>query len=63
MKKILASGLKGTKGIEFEKGYKTALNVVYGMMAQGMEKEQFMDGLEDFFSVGERLQNGRTLYS
>ena len=62
MKKILSSGL-GEAGLEFKKGYKTALSVVYGVLAQGMAKEQLMDGLEDFFGVGERLQNERILYS
>ncbi len=52
LRKILELGLKKIKGPEFEKGYKTALNVVYGALAQGAEKEQLMNGLEDYFGVG-----------
>jgi len=59
MAKILASGLGGAKG-EFEKGYKTALSMVYGMLAKGIGKEQLMDGLEDFFGVWEEK---RRVYS
>lgn len=51
MKKILVLGLEGA-GLEFKKGYKSALSVVYGALAQGIRKDQLMDGLEDYFGVG-----------
>ena len=63
MKKILESGLNGPKESEFQSGYKTALSVVYGTLAQGIGKEQLMDGLEDFFHVGEWQLNKNILYS
>ena len=63
MKKALGSGLKGSKGSEFQSGYKTALNLVYGVLAKGAGKEQLMDGLEEFFPSAERLRDASVLYS